>query len=112
MKRIQKTAATVLVALLAVTTYGLYQTSRPAGGPLPSGNIKQPPGSPQTQIVDQTPLITAQRLAQLAADDDEKPVAQEALRLADHDVDIAFAQALRDAAEHPPVLSSEAKAIQ
>src|ERR1051326_3347353 len=112
MKPTQKISAIVLVVLLGVTGYGLYETSRPSGTPLAPAGAKEASGAPQTPVVDQTPLLYAQRLAQLATDDDEKPLAQEALRLADHEVDIAFAQALRDAADHPPVLSPEARAIQ
>jgi small-conductance mechanosensitive channel len=112
MKATQKIGATLLVVLLGVTGYGLYQTSRPSGTPLVPGGAKEAPNPSQAQVVDQTPLLHAQRLAQLATDDDEKALAQEALRLSDHEVDMAFAQALRDAADHPPVLSPEAKAIQ
>jgi len=43
---------------------------------------------------------------------EELPFAQEALRLGDHDMDLAFAAAVRDAQEHPPVLSAEAKEIE
>jgi small-conductance mechanosensitive channel len=63
-------------------------------------------------LVDQSPLKTAQQLAQLATTPEERPLAEEALRLADREVDLAFAAALRDAAENPPVLSPEAKEIE
>src|SRR5258708_29327970 len=43
---------------------------------------------------------------------EEKPFAEEALRLADHEMDLAYAAAEREAEEHPPPLSAEAKAIQ
>src|SRR5262249_2207399 len=102
MKATQKMGATVLVVLLGLTGYGLYQTSRPSGTALVPGGAKEAPSASQTQVVDQMPLLHAQQLAQLATDDDEKPLAQEALRLADHEVDMAFAQAVRDAAGHPP----------
>jgi len=62
--------------------------------------------------VDQTPLLTAQRLAQLPTSAEELPFAEEALRLGDHDMDLAFAAAIRDAEEHPPLLSAEAKEIE
>jgi len=43
---------------------------------------------------------------------DELPLAQEALRLGDREMDLAFAAAVSDAREHPAVLSAEAKQIQ
>jgi small-conductance mechanosensitive channel len=42
----------------------------------------------------------------------ELPFVQEALRLGDKEMDLAFAEAVLDATEHPPVLSEEAKQIQ
>jgi small-conductance mechanosensitive channel len=110
MSKRQKIAAVALVLLLAAAAYGLFRTNT---GVTSSGifdtdlNAVAQPG-----FVDQTPLTTAQRLALLATGEDEAPLAQEALRLADHEVDLAFAAALRSAAEHPPALTAEAKAIQ
>ena len=57
--------------------------------------------SAQTPLIDQTPLKTARQLATLAVTPDEQRHAQEAVRLADHEVDLAFADAVREAAEHP-----------
>ncbi len=51
--------------------------------------------------VDETPLKTARQLASLANAPEERRLAQEAARLADHEVDLAFADALREATEHP-----------
>src|SRR5260370_29449450 len=69
-------------------------------------------GAAQAPIVDQSPLLTAQRLAQMPTSAEEQPFAEEALRLGDHEMDLAFAAAVRDAEEHPPGLSAEAKDIQ
>src|SRR5262249_14403729 len=63
-------------------------------------------------LVDQSALLTAQRLVRMPTSADEQPFAQEALRLADKEMDLAFATAVRQAAEHPPVLSPEAKQIE
>jgi small-conductance mechanosensitive channel len=52
----------------------------------------------RTTLVDQRPSQTAQALAPLAVSAEEKEFAREAERLADHDVDQAFASALRLAA--------------
>jgi small-conductance mechanosensitive channel len=66
----------------------------------------------QPQIVDQTPLKIAQQLAPLATLPGERDLAKESIRLTDHEVDIAFTSALRDATLHPPALSADAKEIQ
>jgi hypothetical protein len=48
----------------------------------------------------------------MATTAEEKPFADEALSLGDHEMDLAFAAAVQDAQEHPPVLSARAKEIQ
>src|SRR5712691_11670422 len=111
MKTKRKIAAIVLVALLGAVAYGLFRTGQSASAP--AMNTKTEYGGPaQAPIVDQTPLLTAQRLALMPTSAEEQPFAEEALRLGDHEMDLAFAAAVRDAEEHPPVLSAEAKEIQ
>lgn len=61
----------------------------------------------QTPLVDEQPLQTARAVATLASDADERRFAQQAVKLADHEVDLAFAQGLRDAAEHRAAPSPE-----
>jgi small-conductance mechanosensitive channel len=63
------------------------------------------------KIVDQSPLQTAQMLAPQAATPEEQALAQEALHTADQEVDLAFESALRNAIEHPPALTAEARKI-
>jgi small-conductance mechanosensitive channel len=110
MKSVHKIAGVVLVLLLGAAVYGIYDTAAPPAAHLPGGTIKT---SAQSQaIVDQTPLKTAQQVAMLANTPEERELAKEALRLADHEVDLAFSAALHDAAEHPPVLNAAAKEIQ
>jgi small-conductance mechanosensitive channel len=53
----------------------------------------------QVQLVDERPLPTARALAPLAITPEEQRFAQEAERIADHEVDLAFAGALAQAAE-------------
>jgi small-conductance mechanosensitive channel len=110
MKTTEKIAAVMLLILLAAATYGLVHT----GGPMFVARvIDRPAGDIQSQTaVDQTSLITAQRMASLVTATDEQGFAQDALRIADHAVDLQFAQALRDVTEHPPALSAGAKEIQ
>jgi len=63
-------------------------------------------------IVDQRPWQTAVTLAALAQSAEEKDLAREAERLADHEVDQAFSQSLRQASLDKPKLSGKALALQ
>jgi small-conductance mechanosensitive channel len=65
-----------------------------------------------TDLVDQGTYSTAQRLEQIAVTPEEQSYAQSALRVADHELDLAFTEALRDTEAHPPTLNSAAAAIQ
>jgi small-conductance mechanosensitive channel len=111
MNTTRKLGAVVLVLLLGTTVYGLFRTAKPAESPATSRNGKHA-ATARGPLVDQSPLKTAQQLAQLAVTPEERLLAEEALRLGDHEVDLAFAAALRDATENPPTLSPEAKEIQ
>ena len=122
MKTLHKIAGVALVLLLAGAAYGIFKTqpvapSVPTGAPpttttVPVSASHGASAPAQPQIVDQTPLKIAQELAPLATLPGERQFAEEAIRLTDHEVDIAFTAALRDAALHPPALSPEAKEIQ
>jgi small-conductance mechanosensitive channel len=107
MKPERKIFSIVLVALLAATIYGLVRTGSQTSSPSANGTAQE-----QTAAVDQTPLLTAQALAKIPTTASELPFAQEALRLADQEMDLAFAAAVLYATEHPPVLSAEARQIQ
>jgi small-conductance mechanosensitive channel len=63
-------------------------------------------------IVDQRPWQTAATLAALAQSAEERELAREAERLADHEVDQAFSQSLRQASLEKPNLSGSALALQ
>jgi small-conductance mechanosensitive channel len=108
MKTTQKIAAITLVVLIGAAIYGLWHTRQEGAtmGLLRRGKAAVAPGAP---LVDQAPLRSAQQLAKQSAAEEERPFAQEALRLADKAVDLAFVQAYRDVDEHPPALSPEAK---
>jgi small-conductance mechanosensitive channel len=116
MKTNHTIAAVVLVVLLAAAGYGIMRTEPPPvtlpSAAMGSAAAHNADAAPNQQTVDQTPLKTAQELATLVTLPEERPHAQEALRLADHEVDIAFTAALRDVTQHPPPLSAEAKQIQ
>ena len=114
MKALHKIAGVALVLLLLAAGYGIFRTeppapSLPAAEKIANRAASAPAGQP---LVDQTPLKIAQQIAPLVTLSEERPLAQEALRLADHEVDLGFTAALRDAAQHPPPLSPEAKQIQ
>jgi|SRR5579859_960678 len=105
----QKAAAIVFAVLLGGSLYGYYRTSQPYAVP----QVKAGSANGSSQIVvDQTPLTTARKLAQMPTTAEEQHFAVEALRISDHDMDLAFAAAERELENHPPVLSAEAKAIQ
>lgn len=63
-------------------------------------------------IVDQRPWQTAATLAALTQSAEERELAREAERLADHEVDQAFSQSLRQASLEKPNLSGKALALQ
>jgi small-conductance mechanosensitive channel len=63
-------------------------------------------------IVDQRPWQTAKTLAALAVSAEELELAREAERLADHEVDQAFAQSLRQASAETRHLTGESLALQ
>jgi small-conductance mechanosensitive channel len=66
-----------------------------------------PPG-----VVDQRPWQAAATLAALAQSAEERKLAREAERIADHAVDQAFSQSLRQASLERPTLSGKALALQ
>src|SRR5882762_8343837 len=110
MKSKQRSTALILVILLGATVYALVHTSSPASNSLvPTTTV---PGASGPEFVDQRPLQTAQQFAKMSTSAEEKPFAEQALALGDHEMDLAFAAAVLDAREHPAVLSPEANAIQ
>ena len=104
----QKILAIALVLLLAVTVYLLVQTGQPPNAP----STRSASGTAATPTVDQTPIVTALKLAKMPLSEDEKPFAQATLETADHYMDVAYAAAKRELEEHPVPLSAEAKQIQ
>jgi small-conductance mechanosensitive channel len=66
----------------------------------------------QNTLVDQRPWQTIESIAPLAVSAEEQSLAREAERLADHEVDQAFALALRQASLRSHTLTGDALAIQ
>jgi small-conductance mechanosensitive channel len=112
MRALQKTAATVLLASLAAALYGIWATYQP---PPPELGKQEPvagSSAVDTEIaVDERTLRRAQRLSALANTPEELQYAQAATQLADHELDVAFAGALRQIEARPPVLTLEAQKI-
>jgi small-conductance mechanosensitive channel len=71
----------------------------------------QNPHPRKTPLVDERPLQTARNVSKLAADWDEKRFADQALRLSDNEVDLAFEDGLRDAADHPAQPTPETREL-
>lgn len=109
MKPFQKILAIALVLLLGATVYGLVRTSQPLKV---SQNKGKSSGVAAAPTVDQTPILTAEALAQMPTPQEELPFAQQALEIADHDMDEAYAAAKRELEDHPAPLTPEAKQIQ
>ena len=108
--------AIVLLLLVAAAIVGMVRTQQ-------SGASQQVGSSPGAQAavnkqgasrharVDQRPLQTARRIGTLAYTQDEKDLAQQAEKVADHEVDLAFFDAFRAAQESPPPLTPELKKL-
>jgi small-conductance mechanosensitive channel len=95
MKWLQWGITLALLALVFGTVAAYYatrETSRPRATNAASN-------AAQTPLVDERPLPTARALAALAITPEEQRLAEEAVRIADHEVDLAFADELRQAAE-------------
>lgn len=99
MKIRQWLMVSALFVLVLAASIGLVLTERAersAGAKSTSSSSNQP-----STLVDQRPLQTARKLAALAGSGEEQRISQDTLRLADHEVDLAFAESLREAQEHP-----------
>ncbi len=112
MSVLQKAAAAVLVALLAAVAYGLWTTSPTANAVRAQRAAAKAPAASAMPVIDQNTFLTAKRLARLATTAEEQPLAQAAVQLTDHELDLAFSGAIRNIEAHPPVLSPEAVQIQ
>src|SRR5438093_626735 len=114
MNRARTVIVLVMLIVLAVTLTGAFLT-RGVMADLPFLQARK--GSwtgayVPLGIVDQRPWQTAAALAALAQSAEEKKLARDAERLADHEVDQAFSQSLRQAALAKPTLSAKALALQ
>src|SRR5215471_13664638 len=102
MRRVKNLLGWTLAALLLACLAGWYFTRDTASS---STNAKRPASSSPTLPVDGRLLQSARQMAAAADTTDEQALAGEALRLADHELDQAFASALREAAASSPPAS-------
>src|SRR2546423_1265218 len=112
MSVLQKAAAALLVVLLAAVGYGLWTTSPTAGWVRRQRAAARPPAASAMPVIDQNTSRRAKRWARLAPPAEEQPLAQAAVQLTDHELDLAFSAAIRHIEAHPPVLSPEAVQIE
>src|SRR5712671_380259 len=114
MNRVRMVIVLVLLIVLAVTLAGAFLT-RGVMTYLPFLQARKGgwTGAYVAHgVVDQRPWQTAATLAALAQSAEERELAREAERLADHEVDQAFSQSLRQASLEKPNLSGKALALQ
>ena len=88
-----------LVALSLAAVVGAFLTR---GSLLQESSPGRHAPAHRPQLVDERPLKTVMNMAKLASSWDEQRFANQALKAADHEVDLAFQDALRDATNHPP----------
>ncbi len=113
MSMLQKIIAAVLCALLLAAGYGLWATNDPSAAPVQKKSALVVVASASAiPVIDERTLLVAQRLARYAATPEEQALAQSAVQVADHELDLAFAAALHHLETHPPPQSPEATRIQ
>src|SRR5205085_4426709 len=114
MNRFRRAILLILLIVLSAALLGAFMT-RGVMAHLPFLQARKgnwtgayvPPG-----IVDQRPWQTAATLTALAQSAEERKLAREVERIADHEVDQAFSQSLRQASLAKPNLSGNALALQ
>lgn len=111
--------AIVLVLLMAFAVVGFLRTREQPQSAENEGSGRAPAkrflarnqAAVPHPLVDERPLQTARRMAALAATPEELALAHRAEKVADHEVDLAFFDALRTAEENPPKLTPEAQQV-
>jgi small-conductance mechanosensitive channel len=110
MNRLHRIVFAILLVVLIATIVGLVVTSRPIAGSRSGPSYRNDP-SYRLVTVTQDQFDAARQLAASAVTREEQWMAREVLRIADNEVDLAFATALQEAIEHPTPLLPEARAI-
>ncbi len=105
----EKLAFVLLFLLVAVISIGIWFTGKTDQPPVSQRN---PAMVPISRIVDQRPLQTAQALEKITDTRDELRYVRNAQRVADDEVDLAFASAMRDVKVHPPAETAATKQLR
>ena len=108
MKSSQKMMLAALLVLVSAAVAGLLLT----GGTSNNGSKHPGTATDQALLMNQGLLARAHTLSALAVTRQERKFAQNVVRLADHDVDLAFAEALRDASGQPIPSTSKVRAVE
>lgn len=103
----QNTALVVIVAALLAVGYGIYRTNGTDSEPATAATHHGP--SNREIVVDQSSLVIAEQLVHMPTTADERRFAEDALRTADNEMDLAFAQAVRRTFSQPRATSAAAK---
>src|SRR5215469_4753896 len=112
MKNFRRVVIPTVSFIVVLGTIGTVLARYWVSAPAPQAAVKaKSSGETSLVLVDEQPLITAQRLSALATTAEEREFAQNAVRLADHEVDLAFAAALRNATRHPPSVPAVARPV-
>src|ERR1700730_16303242 len=111
MKTTKQIATIILVILAGGIAYGWFrtggaQTASPMTARVDLSHSAHGPA------IDQSPLNAARTLAQMPTSADELALAEEALRLGDREMDLAFAAGVSGGRENTVVLSAVAKQNQ
>jgi small-conductance mechanosensitive channel len=103
----QNTALVVIIAALLAVTYGIYRTNETTAAPSAATARRGP--SNREIVIDQSSLVIAEQLVRMPTAADERHFAEDALRTADNEMDLAFAQAVRRTFNQPRATSPAAK---
>jgi hypothetical protein len=103
-------AILVLLGCLAAVIYGVYWTAPRSVSPPPANTRRR--FARDRVDVDQGPLMVAERLVRMPTTPEERSFAEDALRLADREMDLAFAQAVRRTTSLPRDTSAGTKGLQ
>ena len=105
----RKSLALSIAVLLALSAYGVWFTGRERERVV---SVASPTTTDATiMLSDDGTLATALTLVTLPTTIEELPLAQDALRLADREMDLAFADAVRQLAAHPQQMTPETHVI-
>lgn len=103
--KIPRSLVTLGLLVLVLLAIGGLILTRDSGQTAPRTPGRRAP------LVDEQPLQTARDMAKLVSSWDEQRIAQQAIKLADHEVDLAFADALRDATEQPASTTAQSREL-